>query len=130
MIIGLGYKGLFITTFDPEYATTLGISVAGWHYLLMSSVSVTTVFTFESVGAILVVAFLIIPAATAYLLTHKLKTMLLGHTHRDHFIHSGILPGTMAQRFDLRQYGRCTGVLFIAALAVSRGKRMQISAFS
>ena len=72
-----GYKGLYITTFDPEYAATLGISVATWHYLLMGAVSVTTVFTFESVGAILVVAFLIVPAATAYLLTRKLLHMLL-----------------------------------------------------
>ena len=72
-----GYKGLYITTFDPEYAATLGISVATWHYLLMGAVSVTTVFTFESVGAILVVAFLIVPAATAYLLTRKLQQMLL-----------------------------------------------------
>ncbi len=71
-----GYKGLYITTFDPAYAATLGISVATWHYLLMGAVSVTTVFTFESVGAILVVAFLIVPAATAYLLTRKLIHML------------------------------------------------------
>jgi manganese/zinc/iron transport system permease protein len=71
-----GYKGLYITTFDPDYAATLGISVIGWHYALMGAVSVTTVFTFESVGAILVVAFLIVPAATAFLLTKKLKTML------------------------------------------------------
>lgn len=79
LILGMlykGYKGLYITTFDPEYAATLGISVMGWHYALMGAVSVTTVFTFESVGAILVVAFLIVPAATAFLLTKKLKTML------------------------------------------------------
>ena len=87
-------------------------------------------FTFESVGAILVVAFLIIPAATAYLLTHKLKTMLLLATLIG--ITSSILGYHLALwlNADLRQYGRCTGVLFIAALAVSRGKRMQISAFS
>lgn len=42
----------------------------------MGAVSLTTVMSFESVGAILVVAFLIVPGATAYLLTHKLKTML------------------------------------------------------
>ncbi|HPR30264.1 MAG: metal ABC transporter permease [Chitinophagales bacterium] len=130
-MIGLGYKGLFITTFDPEYATTLGISVAGWHYLLMSSVSVTTVFTFESVGAILVVAFLIIPAATAYLLTHKLKTMLLLATLIG--ITSSILGYYLALWLNASISGSMVvvlGVLFIVALAVSRGKRMQISAFS
>ena len=43
----------------------------------MGLVSLTTVASFESVGAILVVAFLIAPAASAYLLTHDLKKMLL-----------------------------------------------------
>ncbi|HRF76243.1 MAG TPA: metal ABC transporter permease, partial [Chitinophagales bacterium] len=80
LIIGfitIGYKGLYLTTFDPDYAITLGISVTLWHYLLMGAVSLTTVLSFESVGAILVVAFLIVPGASAYLLTTKLKTMLL-----------------------------------------------------
>ncbi|MFN0275561.1 MAG: metal ABC transporter permease [Chitinophagales bacterium] len=75
--ISIGYKGLYLTTFDPDYAATIGISVALWHYLLMGAVSFTTVLSFESVGAILVVAFLIVPGATAYLLTNDLKKMLL-----------------------------------------------------
>jgi manganese/zinc/iron transport system permease protein len=73
----LGYKGLFITTFNPEYAKAIGISTAFWHYSLMSAVSLTTVVSFESVGAILVVAFLIVPPATAYLIVDDLKKMLL-----------------------------------------------------
>lgn len=75
-IIIKGYKGLFITTFNEEYASALGVNVAFWHYLLMSSVSLTTVVSFESVGAILVVAFLIVPPATAYLISVELKKML------------------------------------------------------
>jgi len=74
--IVVGYKGLYLTTFDPDYAITLGVSVTLWHYLLMGAVSMTTVLSFESVGAILVVAFLIVPGATAYLITNKLKVML------------------------------------------------------
>lgn len=80
VIIGLiliGYRGLFLTTFDPDYAIALGISTTLWHYTLMGAVSLTTVMSFESVGAILVVAFLIVPGATAYLLTHDLKKMLI-----------------------------------------------------
>ncbi len=73
----IGYKGLFITTFDPDYAAAIGISTVFWHYLLMGLVSLTTVVSFESVGAILVVAFIIVPAATAYLLTNDLKKMLV-----------------------------------------------------
>ena len=75
-MITLGYKGLFLTTFDPAYAAAIGVSTTFWHYLLMSAVSLTTVLAFESVGAILVVAFLIGPASTAYLLTNKLPVML------------------------------------------------------
>ncbi len=72
----LFYKELFITTFDPAYAAAIGISTALWHYLLMGMVSLTTVASFESVGAILVVAFLIVPPATAYLVTRQLNHML------------------------------------------------------
>ena len=70
------YKEIFITTFDPSYAQAIGISTVRWHYLLMGFISLTTVASFESVGAILVVAFLISPALSAYLLTNNLKTML------------------------------------------------------
>lgn len=73
----LCYKELLLTTFDASYAAAVGISTLVWHYLLMGLVSLTTVAAFESVGAILVVAFLIAPAATAYLLTNDFKKMLL-----------------------------------------------------
>ncbi|HVD99094.1 MAG TPA: metal ABC transporter permease [Cytophagaceae bacterium] len=73
----LGYKELFLTTFDPSYAASIGISVTLWHYLLMGMVSFTTVASFEAVGAILVVAFLVAPASTAYLLTDQINKMLL-----------------------------------------------------
>tara|TARA_B110000467_G_C18247375_1_gene438239 strand:- start:339 stop:1118 length:780 start_codon:yes stop_codon:yes gene_type:complete len=76
MII-IGYKGLLLTTFDPSFAASMGVSTVVWHYLLMSAVSVTTVVSFESVGAILVVSLLIAPAATAYLITDQLPKMLL-----------------------------------------------------
>ncbi|NNC95743.1 MAG: metal ABC transporter permease [Chitinophagales bacterium] len=73
----IGYKGLYLTTFDQTFAASLGISTVAWHYTLMTGVSLTTVVSFESVGAILVVAFLIVPASTAYLLTDDLKIMLI-----------------------------------------------------
>lgn len=77
LFISIGYKELFLTTFDPAYAAAIGISTTLWHYLLMGAVSVTTVASFESVGAILVVALLIAPPATAYLLTENLKKMMV-----------------------------------------------------
>jgi manganese/zinc/iron transport system permease protein len=75
--IVIGYKELFLTTFDPAYAMAIGISTTVCHYLLMGAVSLTTVASFESVGAILVVALLTAPAATAYLLTDNFKWMLI-----------------------------------------------------
>ncbi|MEP2772217.1 MAG: metal ABC transporter permease [Fulvivirga sp.] len=75
--IGFGYKELFLTTFDPAYASAIGISTVLWHYLLMGAVSLTTVASFEAVGAILVVALLIAPPATAYLLVDDFKKMMI-----------------------------------------------------
>lgn len=71
------YKELKVTTFDPALAAALGFAPTLVHYLLMSLVSITVVGAFESVGAILVVAMLVVPPATAYLLTERLDHMLL-----------------------------------------------------
>ena len=70
------YKELKLSTFDAGLATSLGFSPAILHYGLMSVTSVTTVGAFDAVGAILVVALMIAPAATAYLLTTNLKKMI------------------------------------------------------
>jgi|TARA_B110000902_G_scaffold44957_1_gene50449 manganese/zinc/iron transport system permease protein len=75
--ITIGYRGLFLTTFDPNFAISTGVAVTFWHYFLMSGVSLTTVVSFESVGAILVIAFLSGPPAIAYLLTENFKKMLV-----------------------------------------------------
>lgn len=71
------FKELKLSTFDAGLATSLGFSPVVIHYGLMSVASVTTVGAFDAVGAILVVALMIAPAATAYLLTKDLKRMLL-----------------------------------------------------
>lgn len=70
------YRPLVLTSFDAPYAKALGMRVAYWHHLLMGVVSFVVVSSFESVGAILVVAFLIAPPATAYLLTRRLRVLL------------------------------------------------------
>jgi manganese/zinc/iron transport system permease protein len=77
IFISLSYKELLISSFDSAFANSLGMRTQIWHYLLVATVSLTTVAAFESVGAILVVALLICPAATAYLLTNKLRVMLV-----------------------------------------------------
>ena len=77
LVICLFYKQFKVCAFDPAMAAAVGIPVTLFHYLLMGLVSLTTVASFESVGAILVVAMLVVPAATAYLLTDKLHVMLI-----------------------------------------------------
>ena len=76
LLVVLFYKELKLTTFDSKLAAALGFSPLVMHYLLMGAVSVTVVGAFESVGAILVVAMLVAPPATAYLLTDRLSHML------------------------------------------------------
>lgn len=71
------FKELKLATFDAALATALGFAPGLLHYGLMAMVSVTAVGAFESVGAVLVVALMIGPAAAAYLLTDRLSRMLL-----------------------------------------------------
>ncbi len=70
------FKELKLSTFDVGLATALGFSPVLIHYGLMSVASITIVGAFDAVGAILVIALMIAPAATAYLLTTDLKKML------------------------------------------------------
>ncbi len=77
VVVTAFYKELFLTTFDPGFAIATGLSVSLWHYVTMGLVSLTTVASFESVGAILVVAFLVVPPATAYLITTSMRYMIL-----------------------------------------------------
>ncbi|MBK1825948.1 metal ABC transporter permease [Haloferula rosea] len=76
-IIALLFKELRLSSFDPSLADTLGYSSQALHYLLMTMVAVTTVAAFEAVGSIIVIAMLIVPPATALLLTHRLIPMIL-----------------------------------------------------
>ena len=71
------FKELKISIFDVGLASVLGFSPILVQYGLMASVSVTVVGAFEAVGSILVIAFMIGPPVTAYLLTDDLKSMIV-----------------------------------------------------
>lgn len=77
LFTGAFYKELRITAFDPGLATTLGFNSTLMHYLLIIVVAMTTVAAFESVGSILVIAMLIVPASAAHLITDRYGVMLL-----------------------------------------------------
>jgi manganese/zinc/iron transport system permease protein len=76
LFVALMFKELKVATFDAGLAASLGFAPTLIHYALMSMVSITTVGAFTAVGSVLVVAFLIVPAAAAYLLTDDLKRMI------------------------------------------------------
>jgi len=77
LCILLFYKQLLLTSFDPTMALTIGISTTLVHYMLMTLLSMSIVAGLQSVGVILIIAMLITPPATAYLLSNNLKKILL-----------------------------------------------------
>ncbi|MCC1485215.1 metal ABC transporter permease [Winogradskyella immobilis] len=110
------FKELKVSTFDKGLAASLGFSPVILHYGLMSVSSVTTVGAFDAVGAILVVALMIAPAATAYLLTTDLKKMLglaIGFG-----VFSAILGYWVAHWLDASIAGSITTVLGLLFLMV------------
>ncbi|MBC1985483.1 metal ABC transporter permease [Listeria booriae] len=76
LLVGLFYKELLVSSFDPVMAESYGLKVRVLHYFLMTLLTLVTVASLQTVGIILVVAMLITPAATAYLLTNRLSVML------------------------------------------------------
>lgn len=70
------YPKLKITTFDPEFAKTLGLRIHLLNTAFMFLVSVTVVAAFHAAGALLVISLLVVPAATAHLISNRLSVML------------------------------------------------------
>ena len=76
VLVALFYRWLAVSSFDIRFAAAIGIPVAAVNYGLMTAVTVTVVAGFEAVGAILVIALIIVPAATAHLLADRLWAMI------------------------------------------------------
>ncbi|WP_409968286.1 metal ABC transporter permease [Bengtsoniella intestinalis] len=77
VVVAALYKELQLSTFDPVLAGLLGFCPVIIHYGLMTLVSLTAVAAFEAVGSVLVVAFMVGPAATASLLSYSLRKILM-----------------------------------------------------
>lgn len=123
VLIVVFFKELKIATFDPMLTAVLGFSPALIHYGLMTLVSLTAVGAFEAVGSVLVVAFMIGPPVTAYLITDDLKNMLL--LSAGFGAASGVLGYQLASLWDVSIAGSMAvtiGLLF-AAVFVSAPKR-------
>lgn len=122
------YKELKITTFDPGFALASGLSVSLWNYLLMGAVSFTTVASFEAVGAILVVAFLVVPAATALILSKKLpEVLLLSVVIGILSVISGYFLASWLNSSIAASMAVCTGIFFIIAIIYSKNSSTKLS---
>lgn len=122
------FKELKVTTFDPEFAKIAGFSGGILFYSLMTLTSFTTVVAFEAVGAILVISFLIAPAASAYLISKNLKTMILLSVV--YSIINSILGFVFAMYFNLSMSGMTATIagitFFITFLFNKNGLLMRI----
>ncbi len=77
LVVILYYKELMLYVFDPVQARSLGLNTSVIHYGLILLLTVAIVASLETVGIILVVAMLITPGATAYLLVNSLPAMMV-----------------------------------------------------
>ena len=70
-------KDLILFCFDPTHARSIGLNTTFLYYVLLSLLSLTAVAGLQTVGIILVVAMLVTPGATAYLLSDRFDYMVL-----------------------------------------------------
>lgn len=76
VVIALRHRDLILFCFDPTHARTIGLNTVLLHYVLLTLVSLTAVAALQTVGIVLVVAMLITPGATAYLLSDRFERMM------------------------------------------------------
>ncbi|ATY56264.1 TPA: metal ABC transporter permease [Staphylococcus argenteus] len=77
ILIIIFYRPLMISTFDPTFSRMSGLNTTLLHYFVMLLLSLVTVASIQTVGIILVIALLITPASTAFLISKKLYSMMI-----------------------------------------------------
>lgn len=120
----IAYPYLTITTFDRQYAHTVGIRTSLVNTIFMFVVCLTATAAFNAAGTILVVALFIIPATTARLFTHRLETMILATLV---IAASGAIAGFwVAYRVDAATSSGMAvfyGLMFIVALGATQAHK-------
>lgn len=74
-IIAIFRKDLILFCFDPTHARSIGLNITALYYILLTLLSLTIVAALQTVGIILVIAMLVTPGATAYLLSDRFENM-------------------------------------------------------
>lgn len=117
LVLAVKWRDLLLYCFDEAHARALGIDTRFLHFLLLALLSATAVAALQTVGACLVVAMLVTPGATAYLLTDRFGKMLVIATLTG--AACGVI-GAYASYFINGSTGGCIVVLqtlvFLAAL--------------
>jgi ABC-type Mn2+/Zn2+ transport system permease subunit len=117
LVLAMKWRDLLLYCFDEAHARALGMNTGFLHFLLLSLLAATAVAALQTVGACLVVAMLVTPGATAYLLTDRFGRMLVIATITGALC--GVI-GAYASYFINGSTGGCIVVLqtlvFLAAL--------------
>lgn len=103
------YRQFLIGSFDEGFARALGLPAGVFHYLLMMLLAFTVVVSLQAVGAVLVSAMLVIPAAAAYLLTDRMHRMLILASA------FGVFSGVLGAFFSFLGNSLPTGPLMVLA---------------
>lgn len=120
LVLALKWRDMLLYCFDEAHARSLGLNTRMLHFLLLALLSATAVAALQTVGACLVVAMLVTPGATAYLLTDRFGKMLVIATATG--AGCGLAGGYASFFFD-GSTGGCIVVLqtlvFLAVLALA-----------
>ena len=123
LFITIFFKEIKISIFDKALALTLGLLPEIFHYLLMTLVSVTSVVSFDIVGATLMISFMVGPATTAYMISKNLKTMLAYSSLIG--VISSIIGYHLAVFLDVSISGSIAVVIGVIFFIVLFGKRFK-----
>ncbi len=122
LLVIIFYKELKISIFDEDYAKAIGLPSSLLHYGIMALLSMTCVAAFESVGAILVIAFIAIPSAAAFLFSKQMNVMI---SLAIVFGVVGVIAGTLGSNIGegLSSSGvivMCLGLIFVVSIISKR----------
>ena len=112
LILGTRWRDLVLFCFDQNHASALGINTVVLHYTLLALLSATAVASLQAVGACLVVATLVTPGATAFLLTDRFGVMIWIS------IAIGLLTGFLGAYFSYFLDGSTGGCIVVLQTAI------------
>lgn len=124
LFIIIFFKEIKISIFDKVLASSLGLMPVLIHYLLMTMVSITAITSFEAVGATLMISFMVGPAATAYIISKRLKEMMFYSVVFG--VISSIIGVNLAMKLDVSISGTISvtiAVIFLIVFFINKKRK-------